>query len=434
MKSVWSDSTNLPEFPKLDSDKKTDVLIIGGGIGGILCAYFLHMAGIDYILTEAETICHSTTKNTTAKITAQHGFIYSKLIRLMGVYKAEKYLNANIEALDKYRHICKNIDCDFESKINGVYSLFDKNKIREELEALKRLNFHAEYEADPVIPIKTAGAVIFNNQAQFNPLKFISAISANLNIFEHTRVTSISSKTAFTDCYKISAKRIIVATHFPFINRHGSYFLKMYQHRSYVIAYSNTPNINGMYTDGSGSGMSFRNYKDLLLIGAGGHRTGMQGGNFNDIEKFTKDHFPQAIQRYRWATQDCMTLDSAPYIGKYSALTPNLFVTTGYNKWGMTQAMVSALLLTDLMLGKDNIYSGVFSPSRSILRKQTIINLATALTGILSFSEKRCPHMGCVLKRNKAEHTWDCPCHGSRFTDSGQVINNPATKNLKHKS
>jgi len=431
LNSVWYDKTKLPSFNRLENDIKTDVLIIGGGITGILCAHFLHNAGVDYVLTEAETICDGTTKNTTAKITSQHGLIYDKLIREFGEKKAADYLRANQAALEKYRELCRNTDCDFEIINNAVYSVSDKNKISKELSALKALGFNAQYEQTPPLPFKTAGAVVFENQAQFNPLKFLASISQKLNIFEHTKVTKIVQNTAFTDNGTVNAKKIIVATHFPFINSHGSYFLKMYQHRSYVIAYSNASNIGGMYVDEANGGMSFRNYENLLLIGGGGHRTGMQGGSFNEIESFAKLHYPEAHEEYRWATQDCMTLDGAPYIGNYSALTPNLYTATGFNKWGMTSSMLAAEILSDLICGKKNRYADIFSPSRSILRVQTAVNFAHAVSGLVGISEKRCPHMGCTLKRNKAEHTWDCPCHGSRFDESGKLIDNPAMKNLK---
>ena len=233
MNSVWYDKTKLPSFNRLENDIKTDVLIIGGGITGILCAHFLHNAGVDYVLTEAEKICDGTTKNTTAKITSQHGLIYDKLIREFGEKKAADYLRANQAALEKYRELCRNTDCDFEIINNAVYSVSDKNKISKELSALKALGFNAQYEQTPPLPFKTAGAVVFENQAQFNPLKFLASISQKLNIFEHTKVTKIIQNTAFTDNGTVNAKKIIVATHFPFINSHGSYFLKMYQQTNY---------------------------------------------------------------------------------------------------------------------------------------------------------------------------------------------------------
>lgn len=431
MCSVWSDSVKLPSFTRLENDIKTDILIIGGGITGILCAFFLHNAGADYVLAEGETICSGITKNTTAKITSQHGFIYEKLIREFGAEKAKMHLNANEEAVEEYRRLCKSIDCDFEIKDNAVYSLNDKNKIQKELSALKALDFNAGYSAENPLPFKTAGAVIFKNQAQFNPLKFLASVSEKLNIFEHTQIRKISGNTALTDSCKITANKIIVASHFPFMNRHGSYYLKMYQHRSYVIAYSGAADIGGMYVDEATDGMSFRNYKNLLLIGGGGHRTGKNGESYTEIENFAKLHYPEAREEYRWATQDCMTLDGAPYIGNYSALTPDIYVATGFNKWGMTSSMLSAMILSDMLQGKKNKYADVFSPSRTIIRPQTAVNFAHAVSGLVSFSKKRCPHMGCAMKYNKAEHTWDCPCHGSRFTENGELIDNPAVKNLK---
>ena len=229
------------------------------------------------------------------------------------------------------------------------------------------------------------------------------------------------------------AEKIIVATHFPFINKHGSYFLKQYQHRSYDLALENAPNVHGMYVDEAQKGMSFRNYQNLLLIGGGDHRTGKQGGNWQELSNFAIRYYPNAKEKYRWATQDCMTLDSVPYIGQYSKHTPNFYVATGFNKWGMTSAMVAGMILTDMVMGKENPNAEVFSPSRSILRPQLAVNAFEATVNLLTPSQKRCPHLGCALKWNGKERSWDCPCHGSRFTENGVLIDNPATGNLKKK-
>lgn len=430
-KSVWSDSTALPRFERLKTDINTEVLIIGGGIAGILCAYMLSQAGVDYVLVEADRICSGITKNTTAKITSQHGLIYSKLIKRFGVEKAAMYLQANQEALEKYRELCKGIDCDFENKPAFVYSLDDPKVISDELEALQTLNFSAELVRKLPLPFPVAGAVKFQDQAQFNPVKFLGAIAKDLNIYENTMVREMVGCEAHTDSGTISADKVIVATHFPFINKHGSYFLKMYQHRSYVIALENAPDVEGMYVDEAQKGMSFRNYNGLLLIGGGDHRTGKKGGNWEELRQFAAQYYPDAAERYRWSTQDCMTLDEVPYIGKYSAGTSNLYVATGFNKWGMTSSMVSAMVLADLVTGKENPYAAVFSPSRSMLRAQLAVNAAEATMNLLTISTPRCPHLGCALKWNKTEHSWDCPCHGSRFTANGELIDNPATGDLK---
>ena len=431
MGSLWEQTSNGCTFESLNQEITTDVLIIGGGMAGILCAYTLHQAGIPYVLAEAGTLCGGITQNTTAKITSQHGLIYDKLIREFGVERAKQYFYANETALGRYRGLCSKIDCDFEEKPSYVYSLDHREKIEKEILALEKLGGHAEFVKHLPLPFSVAGAVKYSGQAQFHPLKFISAVSKGLHIYEHTTVRELLGTTAITDHGKITAKNIIVATHFPFLNKHRSYFLKMYQHRSYVLALENAQNVAGMYVDEAQKGMSFRNYANLLLIGGGDHRTGKKGGNWAELRDFARRYYPNAAERYHWAAQDCMTLDGVPYIGAYSAGTSNLYVATGFNKWGMTSSMVSAMILCDFIQGKRNPYAEVFSPSRTILRSQLAVNAFESIVNLLTPAARRCPHLGCALKWNPYEHTWDCPCHGSRFTQDGRLIDNPATGDLK---
>ena len=431
MGSLWEQESQKIRFESLNHDIKTDVLIIGGGMAGVLCAYMLHQSGVPYVLAEAETIGSGITKNTTAKITCQHGLIYDQLIRKFGMERAEQYLKANEEALTRYRDLCRNIDCDFEEKDSYVYSLDSRQKIEKEIRALEKLGVHAEDAAQLPLPFSVAGAVRYPDQAQFHPLKFISAVSEGIHIYEHTAVRELAGTEAFTDHGKITAKKIIAATHFPFLNKHGSYFIKLYQSRSYVIALENAPDVHGMYVDEAQTGMSFRNYGSLLLLGGGDHRTGKKGGNWRELRDFAQRHYAGAAEKYHWATQDCMTLDGIPYIGAYSAGTENLYVATGFHKWGMTASMVSAIILCDLVQGKKSPYADVFSPSRTILRPQLAVNAFEAIASFLTPTAKRCPHLGCALKWNPYEHTWDCPCHGSRFAEDGSLIDNPATGDLK---
>ena len=349
MGSLWEPKSNGFGFEHLEQKIKTDILIIGGGMAGILCAYMLQQAGIPYVLAEAQTIGNGITKNTTAKITARHGLIYNNLIRKFGVEKAKQYLQANESALCKYREMCGGLDCDFEEKPSYVYSLDDRLKIEKEVLALEKLSCPAEFVQNLPLPFPVAGAVKCPNQAQFHPIKFISAISKELHIYENTMVRELVGTTAITDHGKIIAKKIIVATHFPFLNKHGSYFLKMYQHRSYVLALDKAQNVEGIYIDEAKKGMSFRNYGSLLLVGGGSHRTGNTGGNWEELRNFVQRYYPRATEKYRWATQDCMTLDGIPYIGPYSASTPDLYVATGFNKWGMTSSMLSAMILCNLV-------------------------------------------------------------------------------------
>ena len=427
MNSIWTETSDKPTFKKLNKDVKTDVLIIGGGIAGILCAYMLKKSGVDCLLVEAKSICNGVTENTTAKITLQHGLIYNKLINRFGVNTARLYYKAQKDAFDKYAELCANIDCDFEYKDSFVYSLEDEAKIKKEYLALKALGIQTEFHRKINLPFEIAAAVSVKNQAQFNPLKFLYKISKELPIYENTKVLELLPNKAITNHGEIDCNKIIVATHFPMINKHGFYFLKLYQHRSYVIALENAKNVEGMYVDESDTGLSFRNYKNLLLLGGGGHRTGKQGGNWKELEAFAEEYYPTAKIVNKWATQDCMSLDGVPYIGQYSRNTPNLFVATGFNKWGMSSSMLSAMILSDLVQGKENKYAPIFSPSRTVLRPQLAVNAFESALGLLTPTAPRCPHLGCALKYNPAEHSWDCSCHGSRFDENGNLLNNPAT-------
>ncbi len=430
-KSVWSAEVKLPKFEQLRGRKKTDVLVIGGGICGILCAHFLKRAGIDCILAEGSRIASGITKNTTAKITFQHGLIYDRLIREFGAERAKMHLEANRNALIEYSRLCENIDCDFETLPAYTYSVSDRAKIERDVKAAVSLGVPAEFTDDIEPPVKIAGAVRFPDQAQFNPLKFISKTAENLNIFENTFIRDITPTTAVSDTGEITAEKIIVATHFPFINKHGGYFIKLYQHRSYVSAYEGAGTLSGMYVDESEKGMSFRSFGELLLIGGGGHRTGKKGGGRRELREFAEKHYRGARLRYEWAAQDCMSLDGVPYIGQYSKNTPNLYTASGFNKWGMTSSMAAAKILCDMVLGRKNEYAEVFSPSRNPLKPQVFVNGMESATNLLTPSLKRCPHMGCALKWNEEEQSWDCPCHGSRFGKDGALIDNPATGGLR---
>ncbi|NLA77639.1 MAG: FAD-dependent oxidoreductase [Clostridiales bacterium] len=434
MNSVWSETVSVPHFEAQSGDIKTDALIIGGGLAGVLCSYMLTQSGVDCILVEKDSLCSGVTKNTTAKITSQHGLVYDKLIREFGAERAQMYLRANQRALEEYRKLCRNIDCDFKNEDSFVYSLNNRKKLEKELSALHKIGFDARFCEKVPLPMSTVGAVKFPAQAQFNPLKFVSAIVKGLKIYENTLVREIADCTAVTNHGKIVAEKIIVATHFPFINKHGGYYVKMYQERSYITALENAPQPDGMYVDENDKGKSFRNYGNLLLLGGGGHRTGKKGGGWRELEDFAQLRYPDSSEKYRWATQDCMTLDGVPYIGQYSKNTPDFYVATGFNKWGMTSSMVSASILTDMITGRENEYAPVFSPSRTILRTQLAVNAVESVFNLITPSPKRCPHLGCALKWNAQEHSWDCPCHGSRFAPDGRLLDNPATGDIKQKN
>ena len=430
MKSIWENTVSLPKFPQVNKDLETDVLIIGGGICGILCAKKLHDNGVNYILVEADEICKKTTANTTAKISSLHGILYSRLIKEVGEEKAKLYYKAHDEAIKEYEELCKNIECDFEKTNAYVFTSDNKENILKEYEAITKLGINAHFETNLDIPFKSLCGIKLENQAQFNPLKFIHGICKDLNIYENSKATGFIDDTPIVNGYKIHAKKIIVATHFPFINKHGLYFLKMFQHRSYAIAIKTDKAIKGMYISDTEFGLSLREYKGMIILGGEGHRTGKSSNAWKGLENIADKYFPGNKIVNRWATQDCITLDGMMYAGRYSPKTPNLYVATGFNKWGMTSSMVAANLLCNMIMGKGSVYEELYDPSRTILRKQLLLNAFETLMGWLCFWNKRCPHLGCSLKWNKQERTWDCPCHGSRFDRNGHLLDGPSNHDV----
>lgn len=474
MESVWNSGFNFRKREALSNNIECDIAIIGAGIAGLLTGYMLNKSGREVVIIDAKNIGSGNTKNTTAKITSQHDLIYNNLIKEFGEEKARQYAKANELAIRKYREIIEEekIDCDFEEKDAYVYSLKEVENLEDECKAAKKLGIDAEMVSEVSLPLKVKMALKFKNQAQFNPLKFLKPISENLNIYENTMALDIKDNEIITSGGRINANHIVVATHYPFLNVPGYYFMRMHQERSYVIALENAQYAEGMYIDSDEKGYSFRNYKDLLLLGGVSQRTGENeyGGAYDKLREAAKKFYPNAIEKYHWSAQDCVTLDNIPYIGHYSSKTPNLYVETGFKKWGMTSSMVAAMIINDMICGKENDFSEIFSPARFdmsasmknaandlVITAQNFIaqrinipeeNIQNILKGhgaiveykgekagvykdeegnVYAISTK-CPHLGCELHWNNDELTWDCPCHGSRFDYRGNWVESPANK------
>lgn len=475
MKSLWSKSCQIEKRTHLQEDIQTDIAVIGGGMAGILIAYELQKNGRQVVVLEANRIAGGQTQNTTAKITSQHGLIYKKLIENIGIENAKLYAFANEEAIKKYKSIIEleSINCDFIQLSSYIYSE-NADTIKQEVTAAEKLSLPAFFTDKVTIPIENVSAVRFENQAQFNPIKFIKAISKNLKIYEKTPVISVEKNLVTTPKAKVKANKIVFASHYPFVNFPGLYFARMHQERSYVLALENAMNTEGMYLGiDSNNAYSFRNDGDILLFGGEKHRTGenSQGGRYDALRKKAKELFPKSREVACWSAQDCMTSDSVPYIGEYSADHPDWFVATGFKKWGMTSSMVSAMILTDLICEKDNPYAKVFSPNRFALvdisgvacesghavkaitkrviksPDMTIDELPKGTADYVYLEGEKvgayrdnngkvfavsvkCPHLGCQLEWNSDELSWDCPCHGSRFDYKGKLISNPAQENI----
>lgn len=478
MESVWSSEVNFRKRETLNQDIQCDILVIGAGMAGLLTAYMLSKSGRDVVVIDARSIAGGVTKNTTAKITSQHELIYDKLIKEFGEDGASQYARANELAIRRYKEIidAEKIDCDFEHKDAYLYTSDNIKDLEDEYNAAKRLGIDAELVDEVNIPINVKKALKFKNQAQFHPLKFLRPISEQLTIYENTVALDITEdNTVVTkNDMKIKANKIVVASHYPFLNTPGYYFMRMHQERAYAIALENAQDVNGMYKGIDKNTYSFRNYKNLLILDGAARRTGEneEGGAYEELRKVAKEFYPNATEKYHWSTQDCITLDNIPYIGHYSSKTPDIYVETGFKKWGMTTSMVAAMIISDMILEKENDFSEIFSPGRFDMSasmknaakdlvitaknfiaerinipEETLNSIENGHGGIIEYKGEKagvykdnegkvytvstkCAHLGCELKWNADDLTWDCPCHGSRYNYEGIWIESPTNKCL----
>lgn len=475
MASIWSKENSKSASNTLKGNISTDVAIIGGGMAGILTAYFLKEENIECAVLEDKYIGSGQTKNTTAKITVQHGLIYNNLIKKFGKEKALQYARANVNAIEDYRRIIRdnNIDCHFESCPAILYTRENPRALITEATAAKQLGIECKLTADTSLPFEVKAALCYPNQAQFNPIEFLNAVSQKVTVFEDTKVLRVSKNRIFTNKGTVNAKNIVFTSHLPFVNFPGIYFARQHQERSYVIALKNAADLKGMYYGIDNDGLSFRSYNGLLLLGGGGHRTGQndKGDKYTKLRSAAKQFWPESVEVASWSAQDCITPDRIPYIGRFSRIHSNWFVASGFCKWGMTGSMTAARIISNYITNKDNFNAPVFSPSRfniscvsflchemgktskGIAKKllytpeENIEDIPAGQGKIVSVNGKKrgvyknkdgkcyivsvkCPHLGCQLEWNPDEKSWDCPCHGSRFDYRGRLLDNPAQRGI----
>ena len=411
MNSLWlSENSDNKNYENLNKDISTDVCIIGAGIFGLTCGYYLSKSGFKVTIVDKSDICKKTTGHTTAKITSQHGLFYSYLIDTYGKQFAKDYLSANEEAIKNIKNIIdtENIKCDFENQSNFVYTTdkLEVVKIKKEVNCVNAIGFPANFVTKTGLPFEIAGGIQFKNQAQFNPIKYTNGLcdcitKNNGEIYTNTTVFDIKSNgTDFsmqTVGGTITSKYVILASHYPFINFPGMYFFKMYQSSSYVIGINTKKTLfNGMYITVSEPTYSFRtayyNGKKILLLGGMGHKTGTPTTyeqSYGVLENYAKQLYPNCEVLFRWDTRDCITLDKIPYIGPFSNTTNNFYVGTGFNKWGMTTSNVAANIVCDMILGKQNKYAYIFDSTRvnPIKNRTEIKNMITESVNSLAIKK-----------------------------------------------
>jgi glycine/D-amino acid oxidase-like deaminating enzyme/nitrite reductase/ring-hydroxylating ferredoxin subunit len=488
--SYWLSSILSIDYPKLNDSIKTDIAIVGGGIVGILCAYLLSQQGVKVCIFEADRILHGTTAHTTAKITSLHDLRYHKIEKSMSKQFAQQYATANETAIKMIQNIASqhNINCDLKQESSYVYTLEEKyiKQIEAEASIASTLGIESHYLEQTPLPFDIKAAIRFDNQAQFHPLKFLLPLAQIISdsgnqIYERTRIVDLeySNKIYYlksSEGFSVTCDKVIIASHYPFYNKTGLYFSRIYPARSYVIAIKTKEKYpGGMYISAEDiHTRSLRSQNDdkgeLILIGGEHHKTG-QGEDtrihYKALLDFAKEYFIVQNIPYHWSAQDCMSVDDIPIVGQMTKDTPNLYVATGFGKWGMTNSMASAMLLRDLILNVKNYWQDVYNPSRHSLlasaktfvtenanvAKEFIkgklsqtpenINIKKGEGKVIEMNGQRvgayrdedgklyvinitCTHMGCELNWNSAEKSWDCPCHGSRFSYTGNVIEGPA--------
>lgn len=448
MESLWRKQEQqgrkklLKNEDRMKRQNHWDVIVVGAGMTGVLTAYYLKKQGKSVLILEAGKIASGQTERTTAKITSQHGLKYHDMIRKIGKARAKLYAKANEEAITEYKKLIQelNISCHFEETMAYLYTCNDSKALGKEMEAAAELGIETVFSNEIELPFRVTGAVGFKNQAQFSPLEFMNGIIGEIDILEDTMVTEIKGNWVISKHGIMTADTIVIATHYPIKNIPGFYFLRQHQERSYVIALSGCTPIKNMYYGIDENGLSFRQAGNLLIVSGLSHRTGGKQESCVDKYKMLYDRmreiFPDCKVEAYWSAQDCMPHDGVPFIGRYSALTPNLYVASGFQKWGMTTAMIAARVLSDLICEKDNPYKKLFTPQRIYFRagiKNFLIDIVESVWNLLLgiFSNKKCSHMGCKLVWNPTEQSWDCPCHGSRFGSTGELLDNPAQKDIK---
>lgn len=448
MDSIWTAETRIGRRDPLPGDVETAAVVIGAGIAGILTAYYLGREGIPVLVLEADRIGSGQTKNTTAKITSQHGLIYDRLIRTFGSRMAGHYARANEAAIGEYERLIreKGIDCDFVRCPAFLYSGREADVLKREARAAASLGIAASFVSSGELPFPAAGLTRFEGQARFHPLKFLSRLAEEVTVYEQTEVLRVEGNRVETARGCVTAEHIIFASHYPFLNVPGFYFARMYQERSYVTALQGADALEGMYLGIDGNGLSFRSQGDVLLLGGGSHRTGLnrRGGQYERLRRDARSFYPGCREVACWSAQDCMTPDKIPYIGRFSARRPGWYILSGFGKWGMTSAMAGARILAAQVAGRDCPEADIFSPSRRLTAravKELAVHAAHTAAGLGKHLlpsgnhgiTLNCPHMGCRLEWNPEEQTWDCPCHGSRFDREGRLIDGPAQTDCRKK-
>lgn len=492
--SLWLGTAPETSYPSLQGDRVVDVAILGGGITGLTTALRLQEAGARVAVVERYRIATGTTGNTTAKVTILQGLVYSELVSTLGAERAGLYALANARGVDEVLRLIEQYDisCDPARLPTYTYARTEEDipRIRQEVEACNRVGITATFVTDTDLPFAVAGAVRVDAQLCFQPVKYCQGLAAAITagggeIYEHTSALDVEDGepcTVKTDGGTIRARHVIISTLLPFPLK-GEYFAKAFPSRSYALAARIEGELpEGMFLSMETPTRSIRPHRspegNFLVVEGDAHKTG-EGGDtrryYDDLESWARERFPIQSIEYLWSAQDYMTGDHVPFSGRITSGTENVLIATGFNKWGMSNGTAAAILMSERVLGRDVRWADLYDAGRwdlahgggEIIREnldvarefigdriealgaESLTNLAAGNANVVKRSDGKlvaayrdrsgalhqvspmCTHLGCLVHWNDAEESWDCPCHGSRFSYTGEVLEGPATRNLE---
>ncbi len=488
--SLWLAEPPSKRYPAL-SPVEVDVAVIGGGIAGLTVALRLKRAGARVAVLEAREVASGVTGCTSAKVTALQSTITSTIVKHHDAETAAVYAQASLAAVADVAELAaeEGIDCDLERRAAVTYAAEpdERQTVEDEYEAALEAGLPVRWkDADAGLPYAVEGAVWLDDQLQFHPVKYVRGLAAAVDgdgshVFEQTRVLSLDSgkpHTLKTSAGDLQAEQVVVATHYPIFDR-GLYFSRLEAQRSYCVAATVASPPEVMAISVGSTSRSIRSFGDRVIVGGEGHSAGASGIGFEDrygpLETFAAEHWPGAETVARWGAQDPVPYDKLPMIGPLLPRGTSLWVATGWQKWGLTGATFAARILCERVLGREHEWGPVFSPTRlSLGSTPEVAKLGAKFSGHMAVDRVtpaevgsadevpagearvvrsgvgksgfyrdddgalhgvslRCTHLGCLLRFNGAERSWDCPCHGSRFDVDGAVLEGPAVHPLERR-
>ncbi len=493
--SLWVGTTEPPAFHELHGDTDADVVVVGAGIAGLTAAALLKHDGRRVVVVDAGRVAAGVTGYTTAKLTVLHGLVFDDLAGAFGDEGAVKYADANLAGMATVADLAvrHGIDCDLERRAAYTYTTDPAmvDKVTAEVAAAQRIGLVAEFTTDTDLPYPVEAAIRVDDQAQFHPRKYCIGLAKAVDgggsaVFERTRATSIDEEddrcTVETDHGTITAAFVIQATHLP-ISDKGGFFARTHPERSYALsARLDGPVPQGMYLSVDSPTRSVRSARmdgeEVVILGGEGHKVGQDPDTrerYAALEEWARRHFPIRSIDYRWSAQDYVPADHVPFVGPVAPGSDRVFVATGFKKWGMSNGSAAGVMLADRIAGRENPFADFFDSNRLNVKQsvtdlikenanvvkrfvgdrlktetRSVADLAPGEAAVLTEGDGRvavyrdpagalhavsavCTHMGCTVTWNTAETTWDCPCHGSRFTCDGEVIQGPAVKDLERR-